>query len=124
MNNESTSPHLACSLSLGGPPTFPLMTDALTWAVPLLEADVTRTLGAHYCGVVASAAASLASYGSDDAAKLVDDVQQEFLDTFVDTTWPTCPRHGRHPLWYHEDGWWWCDADRIALYRLGELPAS
>jgi hypothetical protein len=71
------------------------MNDALTWAVPLLEADVTRTPGSHYRDTVARAAANLASYGSDDAAKLVDDVQQEFPDTFVDTTWPACPRHGR-----------------------------
>ena len=98
------------------------MTDALARAVPLLEADVTRTLGAQFRGLVAPAAANLASYGSDDATKLVDDVQQEFHDTFVDTTWPACPRHGRHPLWYHEDGWWWCEADGAAVYRLGELP--
>jgi hypothetical protein len=100
------------------------MSSALTWAVPRLEADVIRTLGERYREIVAAAAANLASFGSDDAAKLVHDVQQELHDTFVDTTWPACARHGRHPLWYHEDGWWWCEAEGIALYRLGELPES
>ena len=31
--------------------------------------------------------------------QVVGDVQQYFHDTFVDTTWPACPRHPlRHPL--------------------------
>lgn len=52
--------------------------------------------------------------------RLVEDVQQWLHDTFVDTTWPTCPRHGRHPLWLI-DGSWKCDADDVVVARLGEL---
>jgi hypothetical protein len=52
----------------------------------------------------------------------VEDIQQWLMDTFVDTSWPTCPRHGRHPLWFH-DGAWHCDLDRVALAQLGELAS-
>ena len=98
------------------------MSETLARAVPLLEADVVRTVGVGYRFLVADAAANLAAYGAGDAEKLVEEVQQEFHDTFVDTTWPACPRHGRHPLWYHADGWWWCEQDGVAVYRLGALP--
>jgi len=53
--------------------------------------------------------------------KLVEDVQQTIHDLFIDTTWPACPRHLRHPLWYR-DGAWWCEADGVLVARLGELP--
>lgn len=99
------------------------MPHTLAEAAALLEDDVTRTVGVGYRGRVARAAENLAAYGFGDAEKLVGDVQQEFHDLYVDTTWPACPRHHRHPLWYHADGWWWCEADGAALYRLGELPA-
>ncbi|HEY0777645.1 MAG TPA: hypothetical protein VGD56_06735, partial [Gemmatirosa sp.] len=92
-------------------------------AAALLGHDVTRTVGVGYRDLVTRVAENLAAYGLGDAEKLVEDVQQEFHDLYVDTTWPACPRHGRHPLWYHEDGWWWCEADSVALHRLGELPA-
>jgi hypothetical protein len=48
-------------------------------------------------------------------------VQEEFIETFIDTTWPACPAHGGHPLFYHADGWWWCEQDHVALCKLGEL---
>lgn len=54
---------------------------------------------------------------------VVDDVQQYFHDTFVDTTWPSCPRHPNHPLWFR-NGWWWCERDSEAIARLGELGAE
>jgi hypothetical protein len=53
--------------------------------------------------------------------KVVEDLQQRFMDEFVDTTWPRCPRHFRHPLWYH-NGNWVCEEDAVAIARLGELP--
>lgn len=52
--------------------------------------------------------------------KVVDDVQQEFMDMFIDTTWPACPRHPNHPLWLH-DGQWYCERDEEALAPLGGL---
>jgi hypothetical protein len=52
--------------------------------------------------------------------KVVEDVQQDLMDTFVDTTWPTCPRHPNHPLWFHDDAWH-CERDREPLAPLGGL---
>jgi hypothetical protein len=67
------------------------------------------------------------SYTDDDAGdyvqKVVDDVQQHLHDLRIDTTWPRCPRHLRHPLWFR-DGWWWCECDTVAIARLGELGAG
>ena len=58
----------------------------------------------------------------DFAKKYVEDIQQAYMDTFVDTSWPVCPRHRTHPLWFH-DGSWHCDRDRVALAALGELAS-
>ena len=90
--------------------------------VPLLEADVVATLGEQYRHVVRDAIKYLDHRGlAGYEEKVVENVQQEFHDTFIDTTWPACPRHHRHPLWYNADGWWWCEKDRVALCKLGEL---
>jgi hypothetical protein len=91
--------------------------------IRLLAADVERTLGVSHAEVVARRAAQHRKYDLAEPAKLVDDVQQEFHDTFVDTTWPTCPRHHRHPLWYHE-GSWWCEADKASIAPLGRLTSG
>lgn len=96
----------------------------LTHAVTLLEQDVARTLGSVHCRVVRDAANTIVLLDRDDAdLKLVEDVQQVFHDTFVDSTWPACPLHHTHPLWY-ADGAWWCAKDHAMIARLGELPAS
>ena len=55
--------------------------------------------------------------------RVVGYVQQAFHDSYIDTTWPRCPRHPHHPLWLHE-GWWRCDRDGVAVAKLGELAAS
>ena len=52
--------------------------------------------------------------------KVVEDVQQGLMDMFVDTTWPACPRHPNHPLWFHDDAWH-CERDREPLAPLGGL---
>ena len=91
--------------------------------VPLLERDVFRTVGASYRDLVQDMAANVRELERDDFAdKVVEDVQQYLHDTFVDTTWPTCPRHMTHPLWY-KDGAWWCEQDGVAVAQLGELGA-
>src|SRR5438034_5088833 len=54
--------------------------------------------------------------------KVVEDVQQRLHDDWVDTVWPRCPRHGTHPLWFH-DGAWFCDKDRVPVAQLGALVA-
>ena len=61
---------------------------------------------------------------------LVDGLQQTAHDLFWDTTWPMCPRHRRHPLWYDvERDAWCCEQDRVVVAPLGRLaefasPAS
>jgi hypothetical protein len=53
--------------------------------------------------------------------RVVEDVQNFILDDVI--TWPVCPHHPQHPLWYH-DGAWVCEKDRLVVAPLGELPAS
>lgn len=91
-----------------------------------LEADVGATLGeAHRDAVSAEIpnALEFTDTVDDFAQRLVDEVQQRFHDTFADTTWPACPRHPNHPLWFR-GGAWWCEADGIAVARLGELGSG
>lgn len=98
------------------------MTSITPYVITRLERDVALTVGERHRARVAAAARNIAALDVvHPGSKLVDDVQQELHDTFVDTTWPACPRHGRHPLWYHDDGWWWCEQDRVAVCRLGEF---
>lgn len=98
------------------------MTDVFTRAVPLLERDVLATLGERYRQTVRDAAAFIKDNDLPrHASSLVQRVQQEFHDTFIDTTWPACPLHHRHPVWYHDDGLWGCENDRVAICKLGEL---
>ena len=52
----------------------------------------------------------------------MDDTQQAFMDCFIDVTWPSCPRHPNHPLWYR-DGAWYCEHYGEALAELGALDA-
>jgi hypothetical protein len=94
---------------------------ALDKAARLLAADVRATLGETHVRVVWSCARDAQSLEVDDASRqLIDNVQQDFQDTFVDTTWPACPRHPNHPL-EHADGFWHCPRDHAAIARLGEL---
>jgi hypothetical protein len=53
---------------------------------------------------------------------VVDGLQQAAHDLFWDTTWPACPRHPQHPLWYDADRQaWCCHQDQAALAPLGGL---
>jgi hypothetical protein len=91
--------------------------------VQLLLLDVEMTLGPGHEAVVRNNALNVASFVDDPVwyrDKLVEDVQQHFHDCFVDTTWPTCPRHSKHPLWLHDESWY-CERDAEAIARLGEL---
>lgn len=89
--------------------------------LPFLERDVVATVGASYRHLVHEAAANVRELDTDDnGEKVVEEVQQYFHDSFVDSTWPACPRHVTHPLWYRE-GAWWCEQDAISVARLGEL---
>jgi hypothetical protein len=91
-------------------------------AIPLLEQDVVRTIGARYRGIVRDAGANIQALGiATRVEKLVADVQQHFQDLFVDEVWPPCPRHPAHALSYR-DGAWWCDRDTVPVAALGDLP--
>ena len=77
--------------------------------------DIAATVGpAHRAAVLRRAAELEALELAAAEDKLVDDVQQLLHDERVDTTWPTCPRHGTHPLWYR-GGVWWCERERVAV---------
>ena len=53
---------------------------------------------------------------------VVDGLQETAHDLWWDTTWPTCPRHPSHPLWFDEDrGAWYCQRDGSSIAPLGEL---
>ena len=93
--------------------------------IRLLRRDVSATVGhAHDAEVVRLATNVLEYYEPPGVAdKIVEQVQQYLHDAFVDTAWPACPRHPHHPMWFREDGWWWCEQDRVPLVRLGELPS-
>lgn len=91
--------------------------------VQLLLRDVHATVGPEHEAVVRQHAANVASFVDDPVwyrDKLVEDVQQYFHDCFVDTTWPTCPRHLTHPVWLHGESWF-CEEDGQAIAKLGEL---
>jgi len=59
----------------------------------------------------------------DLVVEAVEDLQQRLHDTFVDTTWPACPRHRQHPRWLGEGDRggtaWCCPGDDAAIAPLG-----
>jgi len=85
-------------------------TEDRAWTFVQLEADVQATY-------------------VDDAGwlawHLTENIQQRLHDEFIDTTWPACPIHHRHPLWLNEeDGgpWFWrCLETGQAIAPLGGL---
>ena len=90
--------------------------------VRLLARDVAATLGAAHARAVEDLAANVLRLEIEHRGdKCVEDVQQYFQDTFVDTTWPACPRHPNHPLDYAR-GAWHCPRDGATVARLGQLP--
>ena len=97
------------------------MAPDLREVVRLLERDVQATLGDPHRALIEGVVADVQELDiGRKAEKVVNDVQQYFHDTALDTTWPTCPRHARHPLWYR-GGSWWCVEDGVAVAKLGEL---
>ena len=98
--------------------------DVIHDSVRRLSNDVVATLGESYAALVHDEVLRLQQFiaAADPwfLQKLIEDVQQRVHDEFVDTTWPTCPRHANHPLWFKE-GWWWCEAENARLAELGSL---
>ena len=115
--------HLSSTRSPDNLRLSPMSSD-LAEVLPLLQRDVAATLGPTHGDMIAGIATDVRELHAAGAGeKLVNDVQQYFQDTSVDTVWPACPRHANHPLWYR-DGAWWCVEDGIAVARLGELASN
>jgi hypothetical protein len=92
--------------------------------IQLLLADVHASLGPGYAEVVHRNSANVAPFATDALRfrdKLVEDVQQYFHDCFIDTTWPACPRHRKHPLWLVDE--FWCCLEGAVCAKLGELSS-
>jgi len=92
---------------------------------PLIQ-DLMATLGDSHESSVRDLASQLRSFIDDPATfedRLVDDVQQLIHDEFVHTSWPPCPRHPNHPLWFDGEKWR-CTRDSVGIARLGELGTA
>lgn len=94
--------------------------------VRLLLADVNATVGPGHESLARGNAARLREFIDDDPERyfrvVIDATQQDLHDEFIDTDWPKCPLHHRHPLWCH-DGAWWCEQDAVAIASVGKLRA-
>jgi|SRR6266850_1300121 len=93
--------------------------------VRLVSQDLLTTVGPGFEDMAIEAAARIRLFAKtlpDYEQRVIDDVQQRLHDEFVNTTWPTCPLHQNHPLWYSK-GWWRCPKEG-AIARLGELATN
>lgn len=107
--------------------------------IRLLQRDVLGTTGVGWERMIRDAASSIRHLfnenadiaddeGNDDPGwatkdyveRVVEDVQQTMHDLFADTSWPRCPKHPHHPLWFKE-GSWTCTSDNVRIAKLGEL---
>lgn len=93
--------------------------------IALLRADVLATIGPGHEGQIKAPAAHarLYPYPVDPTgyvAEVVNQLQQIFHDDFIDTSWPACPLHPNHPLWF-SDGWWRCERTNTPIAPLGQL---
>ena len=91
--------------------------------VAAVSRDLVATMGPGLEHMAIAEAARIRSWFASTIAEyerqVVEDVQQRLHDERLDTTWPKCPQHPNHPLWY-SDGWWACPRNgRVA--RLGDL---
>jgi hypothetical protein len=106
--------------------------DELAQAVAAIARDLETTLGwgPHQATAFAERTARrYAEWWRADlgvfAVMVAEDVQQHLHDTFVDTTWPACPLHPRHPLWLdHDRAVWRCAQAGVDVAALGSLPSS
>jgi hypothetical protein len=92
----------------------------------LLAQDLLETIGRGHESVVEESVARIRLFATDPAdfeQRVVDDVQQWLHDSFIDTTWPACPEHRNHPLWY-ADGMWSCEQTGHRAAPLGGLRRS
>lgn len=59
----------------------------------------------------------------DHPEAIVDTLQTYIHDCFIDPTWPSCPLHHTHPLWFGKEDSWWCVMDDVSIAPLGGLAA-
>jgi hypothetical protein len=101
------------------------LTDAqMADVVERLSRDLRNSGWASYVHVVQEFADVAHEYiddPTDYVERVVEDVQNFILDDVI--TWPVCPHHPQHPLWYH-DGAWVCEEERLVVAPLGQLAAS
>ena len=72
----------------------------------------------------ASPGSSLAEAQAFFDREVVDRFQQDVHDEHWDTTWPACPHHPNHPLWYARDrDAWVCRQTGATVAPLGGLAA-
>jgi hypothetical protein len=89
----------------------------------LLLGDLHATIGRKHDQLVVDNAERLRQFidrPDEYLERVVEDTQQDIHDFFIDTTWPRCPLHQRHPLWLHDRGWW-CEKDKVLVAALGSL---
>jgi hypothetical protein len=110
---------------------MPVSDNELEQAVALIARDLAATLGWRprqamaFAEQAAVVSADWWDRPGDYALHLAEDVQQQLHDTFVDTTWPACPLHQRHPLWLeHDRVVWRCTQTGRVIAPLGSLSAT
>ena len=86
----------------------------------LLEMDVAATIGGNHSKEIAAVAWPVRVFADtpdEYEQRVVDDLQQWFHDAFFDTSWPNCPDHPHHPLWFSH-GWWRCEESERRVAKL------
>lgn len=104
---------------------LPASGPALAGIVAALMADIESTVGPGHDALVAGHAQHQAQFTRELESyrqRVVEEVQQEIHDCFIDTAWPACPRHPNHPLWLHGE-YWCCEQDGAIVCKLGELSS-
>ena len=91
--------------------------------VRLIGRDLAETIGDGHESIAEEAATRIQLFCDDPESfeqRVVDDVQQSVQDDFVDTSWPACGEHLKHPLWC-SGGWWRCEVSGRRVAPLGGL---
>ena len=92
--------------------------------VELVLRDVETTLGPsarEEAAAFVRLERRLGNVSTDRAEALVDSLQTYIHDCFIDPTWPACPVHHTHPLWFGREDAWWCAMDDVRIAALGDL---
>lgn len=88
--------------------------------------DVETTLGPSARDEAAAFARlerRLGNVREEHSETFVDILQTYIHDCFIDPTWPACPIHHTHPLWFGREDSWWCAMDDVKVAALGSLSA-